>query len=328
MNSILGTDGPMIQLLIRVASLFFAYALFVLWKIGKRIPVACSMIGDGIVGILCLPFTGLYTKLKETLSERLEPKLRRWPLHRLSNAVPVLGSPRVIASALLSVLLITLCCLRVREEGSLGIYGWELFYLTPLGALYNLLVNGVSLTPAVLISSSCSSLIAWLLLTGGEEEGGYAYVKFSEIVVACLYHIIFLIVGCIIGMWLKNLWPILANRFSSLHISLKESYTAVKASDAGIMKLIITGFPLALLIYGWLIAMVVAIREFVVSIGHGIMAVMLMGALFLALIAVLPSAWLNGSMGDYFGIALIAMVFLISEYTRATQVFVDPDDSI
>ena len=327
MTPLFGVDSILGQLLIRGGCLFFAYALFVLWKISKLLPVACSMIGDGIVGILCLPFTGLYTKLKETLSDRLEPKLRRWPLHRLSNAVPVLGSPRVIASVLLSLLLITLCYLRVREEGSLDIYGWELFCLTPLGALYNLLVNGVSLTPAVLISSSCSSLIAWLLLTGG-EEGGYAYVTFSEMIVAFLYHIIFLVVGCIIGMQLKNFWPLLADWFSSLHVSLKESYTTAKDSGAGIMKLIFTGLPLALLIYVWLIAMVVAIREFVVSIGHGIMAVMLMGALFLAFIVFLPSAWLDGSVGDYIGIALIATVFLVSEYTRATQAFIDPDNCI
>ena len=157
MTPLFGVDSILGQLLIRGGCLFFAYALFVLWKISKLLPVACSMIGDGIVGILCLPFTGLYTKLKETLSDRLEPKLRRWPLHRLSNAVPVLGSPRVIASALLSLLLITLCYLRVREEGSLGTYGWELFYLTPLGALYNLLVHGVSLTPSVLVSSARGS---------------------------------------------------------------------------------------------------------------------------------------------------------------------------
>ena len=326
MTPIPGTEGLFAQLILRIASLFFAYALFQLWKIGKVIPAICSMIGNGLVGILCFPFTGLYTKLKETLSARLEPKLTRWPLHRLSNAVPVLGSPRVIASALLSLLLITLCYLRVREEGFLGTYGWELFYLTPLGALYNLLVHGVSLTPSVLVSSACSTLIAWLLLTGGEEDDGYGNGEVSEIVVACFYHIIFLVAGCIIGMWLKNFWPTLADWFSNLHVSLKESYAAAKDSGAGTAKLIFTGLPLALLIYAWLIAMVVAIREFVVSIGHGIMAVMLMGVLFLALAGLLPSAWTTGSAGDYIGIALIAMVFLISEYTRATQAFIDLDN--
>ena len=315
------SEAFVVQLLLRAAYLLGGGILVVLWWHSRGLVAIFQTLGDGIVHLFCYPFAALYEKITDAVKDRRQTE---GPLHRLSEKNPSLGTPRNICSLLFALVLVGICFLQAGRNGELTTYLGELFFATPFGAVVNMLLYKVKLTPAVLVSTSCSTLISWFLFTGGGTEDSFDG-SFAGKIIAFFYHVVYLAVGCIIGMWLAGCWQTLADWASVLYLNVRDAYTAVKESDGGITKLVFTGIPLLLLLYIWLIALSVAAREYITTLGHGILTGLLMFGILLLVGGVLPQSVQDSAVGDIIGYCLIGLAIVLGECIRSDPEFLELD---
>lgn len=316
------TEAFVTQLMIRAAYLLGGVALLAVGWVSRGLVAWFEELGNCIVRLICFPFVTIYEESTKALENRCQ---RDGPFRNLSKNHPALGTPRSICSALAALVLVGVCFLQAGQNGELTAYVEKMFFATPFGAVVDMLLNKVKLTPALLVSTSCSTLISWLLFTGGGTETSFDKSLLGKIV-AFFYHVIFLAAGCIIGMWLAGCWQPLTDWVTALYLNVRDAYTAIKASDGGIVKLLLSGVPLLLLLYLWLIALSLAAREYIATLGHGILTAALMFGILLLAGSFLPQSVQDSAVGNIIGYVFIGLAIIFDECIRSDPEFLDLDN--
>ena len=291
-------------------------------KLKSWLYILVGVIDSGFAAVnefLGKPLLLLYNAIRNGLNTLTEPVTNKLPLSRLSDRAPVLGSGGTMRFVLLSMVYLVVTvwiAIANADADALSVYFTSLFFNTAFGYILSLFVESVSFDPVNLISAGFTCFLSYAFFHCSIKADTQHDDSFIARVVQFLYHIPLMGAACLISLQLADLWQLLANWVVALWESLVQVVESTEANAPSLLQGLGAVLALLPLCYLGLMLLLVAIREFIVNLGYGIVVGMVGFSIIFVVLTIFPNFFTDTPFGGMlFSVGFIAFL-LISDYIR------------